>query len=96
MSVIWKYPMQVAPYDASGGQEFRVPVGAIFRHCAAQEPGVIAVWMEVPDTSAPTERRSFRFFGTGFGLQGEEDLTYLGTALFLGGAFVLHVYEVKR
>ena len=95
MSVIWKYPMQVSPFAANGGQVFQVPAGAIVRHCGVQEPGVVAVWMEIPDTSAATEERWFRYFGTGFALQGD-DLTYLGTALFLGGAFVLHVYEAER
>lgn len=87
--------MDVSPFSVNGGQVFALPVGATFRACAAQG-ATIALWFEVDTTpQATTEERWFRFFGTGFALQGD-NLTYLGTALFDDGAFVLHVYEGKR
>lgn len=93
MSVIWKFTMQTQA--SGGGQMFQVPAGAIVRHCAAQSPSSIAVWVEVPDTSAPAEERWFRMFWTGFELP-PDPMTYVGTVLFDDGAFVVHVYEGKR
>lgn len=74
-----------------GGMIFDVPAGAVVRHCDAQGDSV-ALWLEIPDTSAPAEQRWFRTFTTGQLIEGQ-GLTYLGTVLFDGGAFVLHVYE---
>ena len=88
MSAIWKFSMMLT---AGGGQIFDVPVGAVFRHCDAQG-STIGIWLEVPDRSAPAERRWFRAYATGQPIE-EAGLTYLGTVLFDGGAFVLHVYE---
>lgn len=94
MTAVWKYAIDVSPYAANGGQVFQVPTGASFRACAAQG-GAIALWFEVDTEEPDRETRWFRFFGTGFALQGE-DLTYLGTCLFADGALVLHVYEASR
>lgn len=91
MRIVWKYAIDVGPFSASGGQIHQVPKGAKFLQVAAQD-ATIAIWFEV-DPDAPYEERRFRYFGTGFVLHGE-DLTYLGTCLFAGGSFVVHVYEV--
>lgn len=87
-AIIYKYAMTPT---AGGGQIFNVPSGAVFRSVAAQGAD-IAIWLEVPDTSAPSETRWFRSYVTGQLIE-EGGLTYLGTVLFDGGSFVAHVYE---
>jgi hypothetical protein len=92
MSTIWKIAM--TPRGHGGGQVFDVPQGAVFRHCAAQHDQ-IALWLEIPDTTAAIESRWFRMFHTGSYLPAEP-MTYLGTALLDGGAYVVHVYEAPH
>lgn len=86
---VWKYAIRLG---AGGVATFDIPEGARFLHCAAQADSV-GLWFEVSPSETSTQQRAFRIFTTG-DASIDAHLTYVGTALFSNGAFVLHVYEV--
>lgn len=51
------------------------------------------IWAEV-DIDKSVVIRELRIVGTGQSLPVEEKLSYIGTAIFTGGTFVWHLYEV--
>ncbi len=51
------------------------------------------IWAEI-DPDAPKVRRQFVVYGTGHPMPDNPGI-YIGTALFAGGALVLHAYEVE-
>lgn len=93
-TTIWKYVLPVNSITASFTTTHSIPIGAKFLNLREQH-GDIAMWFEV-DPQAAQERRGFQLFGTGIQAQGlSEGLEYRGTAIFVEGQLVLHVYEVK-
>ena len=84
MIAIWKFPLEVKP-----SQTIEMPIGADLLY-VDQQNGQLCLWASV-DTEVPTEKVTFRVYGTGQEIKGEEGLHYLGTTLAQG--FVWHVFE---
>ncbi len=85
MKAIWKFGL-------SEHCTIDLPKGA--RILTAREQGDdVCIWVEV-NPEAPSEKREFRVFGTGFSLPENLVMNYLGTAHLHGGRLVLHAYEV--
>lgn len=63
-------------------------------HDAADDLGQMQLWALV-DAGNPTERRSFRLFGTGNTIDPwpEECLEHVGTVQMAGGRLVWHLFE---
>lgn len=53
----------------------------------------ICLWAAV-DPQAPKVTRRFIGFGTGHTIPGELQLSFVGTAMLNGGAFVFHIFEI--
>jgi hypothetical protein len=89
---IFKYP-----FDIAGEFSLDLPTGAVLLHVADQG-GIACLWAMV-HTERETERRYFRVFGTGHPIEGEEQLTFVGTfqqssPINALPSFVWHVFEV--
>ena len=80
--VVWKFPLDVNPLVVLGAQIQYIPKGAQFLHCAPQGNS-IALWYEIPDPDAETEKHAFQIIETGIGPIGDH-LLYVGTAMFDG------------
>ncbi len=81
---IYKYSLSLEAH-----QEIMLPNGAkVLRFMNQYE--VPTIWAEV-DPDEPTLPRLFHIVGTGHDMPTQE-LTYIGTALFRGGALVWHLY----
>lgn len=68
-----------------------LPKDAELLHFASQG-GAPMIWALV-DPTQPQQDRSFRLAGTGHPIE-EEGLTFVGTAMFGGGALVFHLFEI--
>lgn len=90
--VVWKFPVSLEPLAVMFTQVVRIPKGARLIASGAQKHN-IALWYEVPDTTAPMEEHHFQIFGTGDGPIGDH-LTHIATVGVDDFALVLHVYEV--
>jgi hypothetical protein len=86
--VIFKYPLSLTP-----AQSIYLPVGAKILHFGNQGE-IPTLWVEV-DPDAPIELRYFHVVGTGHELPTNTKSVYIGTALFEGGVYVWHLYEVS-
>jgi hypothetical protein len=86
---VHKYKLKVG-----GETEIRMPKGAGLLHFSyVPHNNSWCLWALV-DTRRPEEIRTFTVYGTGFEIQ--QFGVYVGTALSLGGDFVLHLFEVKK
>ena len=89
---VFKYPIPIPIEDTF---TLDLPVGAEVLTCADQVRHAtnvnLMLWALV-DPDAPTEPRTFRLAGTGHRIDGEA--RYIATALLMGGALVLHLFEV--
>jgi hypothetical protein len=83
MKEIWKYNI------ASNGA-IEMPVGAVIL-TAREQRDATCIWALV-DPNERLERRRFVVYGTGNEVD-QEDLKYIGTAIHMHGALVLHVFE---
>lgn len=90
---IWKWELPLKR------NEIEIPQGAETLHIGSQtvagrmERDTIVLWAEV-DSDAPTERRTFVVYGTGWPLpEDTSDMRFLGTALLYRTSLVYHVYE---
>lgn len=89
--MIWKYKLE--KYSPSA-QAIEMPVGSTFLSAATQH-GEIAMWFEVPEYEKQREERKFIPIGTGTQIDiPVNERKFLGTALFLEGNFVLHIFEI--
>jgi len=82
MKVIFKYPLD-------GSLRVSLPAGAKILTVGNQREELM-LWAEV-DTTASSEMRQFRVYGTGDQMP-DDPGTWVGTALFMQGAVVWHVY----
>lgn len=105
MRTIFKYRLQVTDVQTIEVPRLSTPV------LVACRGGDLNVWMEVPDTDAPTVTRIIWVFGTGheMPLPGDDplhragdnllpfgdELFHVGSALMLDGMLVWHVYEQR-
>ena len=71
-------------------QEIEMPVGAEVLTVQCQN-GKPCIWARV-DTSAESEFRAFRTYGTGHPIHHPPG-RYVGTYQLIGGALVFHVFE---
>ncbi len=94
-AVIYKYPLSLEGRDV---KEVRMPRGASVL-TAQMQNGVLCLWALVPQDGAPhfgaEEDRRFLVVGTGHTLP-ESPTRYLGTVQLMGGALVLHVFELDK
>ena len=86
MTTIWKFPL-----DAEDVIELDMPEGAEALHVSTQY-GNPCLWARV-DPKAPTEKRRFRFAGTGHPLTDDVG-RHIGSWLMQGGALVFHLFEM--
>lgn len=89
MRTIYKYPITLE-------EDFDIlmPVGAQFLTVQTQgEHGAPQMWWEVNTANPITERHSFRVYGTGWQMNPDAHLRYLGTFQQENGRFVWHLYE---
>lgn len=91
MKKIFKYPV---PHDDVF--ELMMPDGARILTVQTQY-GSPQMWAVV-DPDAPLKPRIFRLAGTGHSLESypESDFIYIGTYQLLDGAFIEHLFEVRR
>jgi hypothetical protein len=88
MMTIWKYEVGVTDQ----WHEIGMPAGSSILHVGSQgDPGVVAMWVEVPFTDAELEGFEYRIFGTGQELPSPG--WYVGTAVVPGLPLVWHVYR---
>lgn len=86
--VIWKQMLK--PTDV---QEIEVPAGARML-CAREQAEQVCVWFRCdPDPTIAKVKRTIAIVGTGHPAPEYQDAAYLGTAVLLHGALVLHVFE---
>lgn len=91
MRTIWKYSTGIRELDNTIG--FTMPEGARVLSVGNQYEK-LCLWVEVND-SAELESRSFCIRGTGHPFTGYEG-KFLGSAIFMDGALVFHVYDVTN
>lgn len=72
-----------------------MPAGAEILSVVNQKETLVVYARVDPDKPADTVRR-FRCAGTGHPLSQRHELTFLGTVMFMGGDFVLHVFEIEN
>lgn len=84
---IWKFPLTL------GVDVLDMPKSA--KVLTVQTQGETPCLWALVDTNAPTERRSFRTFGTGHKIPDNEKLDYICTYQLDGGQFIFHVFEEK-
>ena len=79
-------------YEISVDQDtqLKMPKHAEILHVQSQGDHV-RMWVLV-NTEAETELRRFTIFGTGWPIE-DDRLSYVGTALTMGGGLVWHVFE---
>ncbi len=82
--VIWKFTLRPII-------EIEMPEGAQVLSVHEQN-GEVCMWAQVR-TENPTVKRKFFTFGTGHILPDNKRLKYVGTALLIDEALVLHVFE---
>lgn len=86
MRTIWKYELGVANTPVN----FNIPKNA--EACfvgLSPDTGKVSVWMDIPDTEAKPERRTFLIHGTGHAASPYEK--YAGSVI--ENQFVWHVFE---
>lgn len=83
---IYKYPLVLEAH-----QEVLLPKEAKVL-CFANQYEAPVIWVEV-DPDKPTVSRLFHIVGTGHEMLAQQELAYIGTAVFRGGALVWHLYE---
>lgn len=93
MQTVWKFPAPVAGRDDFG---LFMPKNAEILTVMVQND-IPCVWAEVDDTQ-PTEKRYFRWAGTGYILDTNEYITkqYIGSVMMLDGALVFHLFECDK
>lgn len=94
MKTIWKIKLK---RDALGGGKIEVPKGSKFLSVQSQQ-GEDTAWF-ICDPSHPLETRYILWVGTGFGINEDLNLEYLGTTqetLSNGAVFVSHYFEWIR
>ena len=84
---------------AIGTTTLHLPPDAVCLHVGNQFEK-LCLWVEL-DPACPdiaNEPRDFRVFGTGHPIDDfvGMEITYVGTAILQGGAFVAHVYQGKQ
>lgn len=84
---IYKYDLEL-----TGRQELSIPQGGALL-CVQTQGESPKLWVDLPDPSAPPERRVFCVFGTGHPLPDGFNGEYLGSCQMAGGALVWHIYE---
>ena len=90
MKTIYKYTIPV-----EDNFSLELPKGAEILTVQEQH-GSPQIWALVnPDTSF-TETRNFRLAGTGHLIEEKEGLEYIGTFQLSDGAFIGHLFEMKR
>lgn len=88
MKRVFKYPL---PYE--GKVTVELPKGAEILH-VAEQGGSVCLWALV-DPDAPTEKKRFRFAGTGHEIV--ENLgKHVGTCLMSHNMLVWHVFELEE
>ncbi len=83
---IYKYSLSLEAH-----QEVLLPKGAKIL-CFVNQYEAPVIWAEV-DPDEPALLRLFHIVGAGHEVPPQQELTYVGTALFRGGSLVLHLYE---
>ena len=86
MKVVWKVNLTHTP----GITEVQLPVGAIILSVQNQYD-TLALYVEV-DTTVPIEKHRFLVVETGKELINDKGRLYIGSALFFGGDYVLHIF----
>jgi len=87
MRVVHKFNLNI------GETVIDLPTSAKTLH-VEQQYGQLQLWVETTP-GEPTFERHYRVFGTGHPIDEVAglEITYVGTALMEGGAFVAHVYQ---
>lgn len=86
MKKIYKYPVEVADV-----QTILLPLGAQILTVQEQN-GQPYIWAIVnPETDS--EPRRFRLYGTGYNIETDNVLKYIGTFQLLCGRLVFHLFE---
>lgn len=87
MKAVWKFPVPIDDVV-----DINMPPGAKILHVAEQF-GAPCIWALVTPGES-TERRTFRFAGTGHPIEERHAGTFVGTFFMEGGALVFHLFEV--
>jgi len=89
MSTIWKWSV------GHGFSEFDMPVGAKIIYVNSPNLDTCEFWAEV-NATAPTEKRSFQFYGTGQPIP--KGMRHVGTTVFPHqmSQIVWHLYECVK
>jgi hypothetical protein len=87
--LVWKYPLPKHDKIA-----VVMPKGAVLLHFAAQEEQpTLWAWCDPEETEKETRR--FLLIGTGREVDTSQTmLDYVGTAQFLGGQLIFHLFEI--
>jgi len=84
---IWKYRLHIK----GGEQEFGIPEGATVLYVGKNPQDYsLAVWVDVPDSTALAQKRLFEIIGTGHEVPA--GTRYLGTVVL--DEFAWHILEV--
>lgn len=98
---VWKF--DVPPFEEMRAEgkasafEIEMPASASILH-AADQGGCVELWAFVDDEAELQERR-FILVGTGHEipeLDADQAREHVGTVLTMGGAFVWHIFEIRR
>lgn len=89
MNTIWKFDV-----PATDTFTLEMPRGAKVLSVHSQGEKV-CMWAEV-SPGEPKELRTFRTYGTGHDISGDENRSFIGTFLLHGGAFVFHLFELNQ
>lgn len=89
---IYKYKLEIA----KNMQEITMPLGAQIMHIGAQNNTDLSIWCLVNPTQEEMKVRKFMVLATGdeFKIDDGKFYRFIGTVLFDGGSFVVHVFEV--
>lgn len=87
---VWKFPTELSQVDDV--VELMIPAGAKVLSAVNQRE-TLCIYAEC-DPQAPPVKRRFRVAGTDHPLTPAVNRRFVGTVIFMGGDFVLHVYEL--
>jgi len=94
MKTVWKFELTI-----NNEVEITMPRFARILHIDTQgltRPFFrVLVWALVDPTEL-TETVKFRIAGTGHEIHNENNLSYIGTVMFLDGALVFHVFKYTK
>lgn len=86
-ATVWKQKLPAQP----GVFEIEVPSGAVLLSAREQYFSVVVYFQ--CDPAAAKTRRAVALVATGSAAPTSEEARFLGTAMFDGGRYVLHVFE---